>query len=85
MNMKIKFVPRSDIRISKKSSSKFRPLLEALDKLNPGGEAIEVSYTNEKELNSMRNVVYTFNRETGQKIKSGKDAVNGKVFFYKDA
>jgi len=85
MNMKIKFVPRSDIRISKKSSSKFRPLLEALDKLNPGGEAIEVSYTNEKELNSMRNVVYTYNRETGQKIKSGKDAVNGKVFFYKDA
>ncbi|HKI44933.1 MAG TPA: hypothetical protein VKA08_06310 [Balneolales bacterium] len=83
--MKIKFVPRSDIRISKKSSSKFRPLLEALDKLNPGGEAIEVSYTNEKELNSMRNVVYTYNRETGQKIKSGKDAVNGKVFFYKDA
>lgn len=85
MNMKIKFVPRSDIRISKKSSSKFRPLLEALDKLNPGGEAIEVSYTNEKELNSMRNVVYTYNRETGQKIKSGKDAVNGKVFFYKDS
>ncbi len=83
--MKIKFVPRSDIRISKKSSSKFRPLLEALDKLNAGGEAIEVSYANEKELNSMRNVVYTYNRESGQKIKSGKDAVNGKVFFYKDS
>ena len=83
--MKIKFVDRSFIKISKKSSSKFRPLIDALQKLESGGDAVEVGYSNEKELNSMRNVVYTFNRETGQKIKSGKDAVNKKVFFYKDA
>ncbi len=82
--MKIKVIPRSNIRITKKSSSKFRPLLDALQNLQPGGDAIEVTYSNEKELNSMRNVVYTFNRETGNKVKSGKDAMNGKIFFFKD-
>ncbi len=82
--MKLKFVPRSDVRITKKSSSKFRPLIESLNKLEPGGDALEVTFSNEKELNSMRNVVYTYNRETGARIKSGKDTVNGKVFFYKE-
>lgn len=82
--MKLKFVPRSDVRITKKSSSKFRPLIDALNKLEPGGDALEVTFTNDKELNSMRNVVYTYNRESGEKIKSGKDTVNGKVFFYKE-
>ncbi|MCA1800826.1 MAG: hypothetical protein LC662_00020 [Rhodothermaceae bacterium] len=83
--MKIKFVPRSDVKITKKSSSKFRPLLDALNKLKPGGEALEVTYSTDKELNSMRNVVYTFNRESGSKIRSGKDTVNNKIFFYKDS
>ncbi len=82
--MKLKFVPRSDVRITKKSSSKFRPLIESLNKLEAGGDALEVTFSNEKELNSMRNVVYTYNRETGARIKSGKDTVNGKVFFYKE-
>lgn len=82
--MKLKFVPRSDVRVTKKSSSKFRPLIESLNKLEPGGDALEVTFSNEKELNSMRNVVYTYNRETGAKVKSGKDTVNGKVFFYKE-
>ncbi|MDG5768049.1 hypothetical protein QA596_11280 [Balneolales bacterium ANBcel1] len=82
--MKLKFVPRNDVRITKKSSSKFRPLIDALNKLEPGGDALEVTFNNEKELNSMRNVVYTYNRESGAKIKSGKDTVNGKVFFYKE-
>lgn len=82
--MKIKVVPRSDIRITKKTSSKFKPLIEALDQLQPGGDAVRVAFTNEKELNSMRNVVYTYNRETGQKVKSGKDAMNGKIYFYKN-
>ncbi len=82
--MKLKFVPRTDVRITKKSSSKFRPLIESLNKLEPGGDALEVTFSNDKELNSMRNVVYTYNRETGAKVKSGKDTVNGKVFFYKE-
>ncbi len=82
--MKLKFVPRTDVRVTKKSSSKFRPLIEALNKLEPGGDALEVTFANDKELNSMRNVVYTYNRESGSRIKSGKDTVNGKVFFYKE-
>ena len=82
--MKIRFIPRSDIRITKKSSSKFKPLLDAVAKLEPGGDAVEVSFSDDKELNSMRNVVYTYNRETGNKVRSGKDAQNKKVFFYKD-
>ena len=32
----------------------------------------------------MRNIVYTYNRENNAKIKSGKDAVNSKIYFYKD-
>ena len=82
--MKIREVPRSEVKITKKSTSKFKPLLEALDRLKPGGNALEVSYTGDKELNSMRNVVYTLNRETGVKIKSGKDSMNGKIYFYKE-
>lgn len=82
--MKLKFVPRSDVKISKRSSSKFRPLIDALGKLVAGGDALEVTYSNDKELSSMRNVVYTYNRETGSKIKSGKDVSNSKIFFFKD-
>ncbi len=82
--MKLKFVPRKEVRVTKKSSSKFRPLINALNKLEPGGDALEVTFSSDKELNSMRNVVYTYNRESDGKIKSGKDTVNGKVFFYKE-
>lgn len=82
--MKIKVVPRTEVKVTKRSTSKFRPLLDALNKLEPGGDALEVTYANEKEANSMRNVVYTHNRDLGVKVKSGKDAVNGKIFFYKE-
>jgi hypothetical protein len=80
--MKFKFVDRGLVKVSKKSASKFRPLTEALDKLDAGGQALEVNYTTDKELNSMRNVIYMYNRETGKKVKSGKDSVNKRVFFY---
>ena len=80
--MKFKFVDRALVKVSKKSASKFRPLTEALDKLDVGGQALEVNYTTDKELNSMRNVIYMYNRETGKKVKSGKDSVNKRVFFY---
>ncbi len=82
--MKVRFVKRGDIKVTKKSSSKFKPLLDALTQLSPGGDAIEVTYTGDKELNSMRNVVYTWNREMGYKIRSGKDTMNSKIFFYRD-
>jgi hypothetical protein len=82
--MKIRFVPRSTVKITKKGSSKFKPLLEALEKLTPGGQALEVNFESDKELNSMRNVVYNYNREHGINIRSGKDTANDRIYFYLD-
>ena len=82
--MKINFVPRSDIKISKKSSSKYKPLLDAVKKLEPGGKALEVGYKNKTELNSMRNAVYSYNRDAGDDVKSSKHPNENTVFFYKE-
>lgn len=82
--MDIKFVDREKIKTSKKRSSKFKPLLEALDELEVGGEAIEVNYKDDKNVNSMRTAVYQFNQEKGVKIKSGKDSKNKKIYFYRE-
>lgn len=82
--MDIKFVKRSEIKTSKKRSSKFKPLLEALDKLDVGGDAIEVDYKDDKNVNSMRTAVYQYNQEKGVKIKSGKDSTNKKIYFYRE-
>ncbi len=82
--MDIKFVERQKINTSKKRSSKFKPLLEALDKLEVGGDAIEVNYKDDKNVNSMRTAVYQYNQEKGVKIKSGKDSKNKKIYFYRE-
>ena len=82
--MDINFVSRTDIRISKKSSSKYKPLLDAVKKLEPGGKALQVSFEDETELNSMRNVVYGYNRDTGDQVKSSKHPEKNVVFFYKE-
>ena len=81
--MKINFVSRTDIKISKKSSSKYKPLIEAVQKLEPGGKALEVKFGDNAELNSMRNVVYAYNRKTGDNIKSSKHPKKNLVYFYK--
>lgn len=82
--MNIKFVKRSQIKSSKRRASKFKPLMDALDKLEPGGQAIEVSYTHDKMVNSMRTAVYQYNQENNVKIRSGKDTVNKKIYFYRE-
>lgn len=82
--MDIKFVKRSTVKASKKRSSKFRPLLEAIERLKPGGQAIEVSYTSEKSINSMRTAVYQFCRQKDFSVKSRRDSENKKIFFYRD-
>ncbi|TVQ67280.1 MAG: hypothetical protein EA360_02560 [Balneolaceae bacterium] len=82
--MNIKFVKRSQIKSSKRRSSKFKPLMDALDKLEPGGQAVEVSFANEKSVNSMRTAVYQYNQENNVKIKSGKDTANKKIYFYRE-
>lgn len=82
--MDIKFVEREKIQNSKKRSSKFKPLLEALDQLEVGGDAIEVDYKDDKNVNSMRTAVYQYNQDKGVKIKSGKDSKNKKIYFYRE-
>ena len=82
--MDIKFVNRERLNTSKKRSSKFKPLLEALGKLEVGGDAIEIDYSDDKSVNSMRTAVYQYNQEKGVKIKSGKDPENKKIYFYRE-
>lgn len=82
--MDIKFVDREKIHTSKKRSSKFKPLLEALDQLEVGGDAIEIDYEDDKSVNSMRTAVYQYNQKKGVKIKSGKDSKNKKIYFYRE-
>ena len=82
--MEIKFVKRSTVKTTKKRSSKFRPLLEAIEKLKPNGQAVEVSYTTEKGVNSMRTAVYQFCRKQGLSVKSRRDSANKKMYFYRD-
>ncbi|MEO1022116.1 MAG: hypothetical protein AAFW89_06185 [Bacteroidota bacterium] len=80
--MKIRFVSRDQIRSTRKKASKYSALIDALGKLKPGGDALQVQYTNDKEISSIRNLVYAFNRETGKKVKSRKDTANKTTFFY---
>jgi DNA helicase IV len=80
--MKVKIVPKSKVKVSRSSSSKYQPLIDAVDKLKSGGDALRVKYSDERELNSMRNIIYTINREQGKKIKSNKDPQNKIVYFY---
>jgi hypothetical protein len=82
--MDIKFVDRKKINKAKKRSSKYKPLLEALDKLEVGGDAIEVPYEDDKNVNSMRTAVYQYNKDKGVKIKSGKDEDRKKIYFYRE-
>lgn len=82
--MDIKFVDRDEMHASRKRVSKYRSLLDALDKLEVDEGAIEVEYEDEKGLNSMRTAVYQYNYKNGVKIKSGKDAENKKIYFYRE-
>lgn len=82
--MDIKFVKRANIKSSKKRTSKFKPLLDAIGKLKPGGQAIEVGYTNDKNINSMRTAVYQYGKQHDIKVKSRRDAESKKIYFYRD-
>jgi hypothetical protein len=80
--MKIKIVPRSKIKVSRKSKSKYDSLKEAISRLKPGGDALRIEFSGQKELNSIRNIAYTYNRETGSTIKSTTNANEQAVFFF---
>ncbi len=80
--MKIKLVPRDKVKVSRKSISKYKSLKDALLKLEPGGNALQVKFQSDKDLVSYRNIVYSYNRERNQKIKSSADTVKSILFFY---
>jgi 23S rRNA U2552 (ribose-2'-O)-methylase RlmE/FtsJ len=82
--MKVRLVPRSKIRVSRKTKSKYDKLKLALDELKPGGNAIQIKYTDKKELNSIRNVAYSFNKEKNGKVKSSSGNADNILFFYVD-
>ncbi len=80
--MKIKSVDRNQIKFTRSSRSKYKELYSFLDSLKPGGKAIEVEYSSQKELNSIRNLVYNYNKTQKTKIKSSSDARNSKIYFF---
>ncbi len=80
--MKVKIVPRSKIKVSRKSSSKYSKVREALEKLVSKGDALRITYSDKKELNSIRNIAYTHNKENGTKIKSSSDTNEKVIYFY---
>lgn len=80
--MKIKFVDRNDIKVSRQSKSKYRPLKDAIADLQSGGDAVQVKFSNEKELISLRNVIYTYNRKTNNNIRSSADMNKNLIYFY---
>jgi hypothetical protein len=82
--MKVKIVPRSKIRISRKSNSKYAKLKKAIENLKPGGEALRIKYNDKKELNSIRNIAYTYNKENDTSIKSSSNSSDNIIFFYID-
>lgn len=82
--MNINFISREDININRKSTSKYRELIEAVKKLKPGGKALEVRFKNKRELKSMRNVIYKYNKQEDENIKSNTHPEKKLVYFYQE-
>jgi hypothetical protein len=80
--MKIKSVDRNQIKFTRVSKSKYRELYTFLDQLKPEGKAVEVEYFSPKELNSIRNLVYNYNKTQKVRIKSSSDPQNNRIYFY---
>jgi hypothetical protein len=82
--MKVRLVPRAKVRVSRKSNSKYSKLKSAIEDLKPGGDALQVKYSDKKELNSIRNIAYTYNKENNKKVRSSSDSSDNMIFFYLD-
>lgn len=80
--MKIKSVDRKQIIFTRVTRSKYKELYTYLDALKPEGKAVEVEYTSKKELNSICNLVYNYNKTKNIRIKSSSDAKSNKIYFY---
>lgn len=82
--MNINFVSRNSVIKSRNNSTKFKPLRDAVQKLSPGGKAIEAKYESESQLNAMRNFIYSYNKKQGDKIKTSSHPDKRVVYFYKN-
>jgi hypothetical protein len=82
--MKVRLVPRSKIRVSRKTKSKYNKLTLALEELKPGGSAIQIRYKDVKELNSIRNIAYSYNKEKNKKVRSSTERTDNIIFFFLD-
>lgn len=82
--MKVRLIPRSKICVSRKTKSKYDKLKLALEELEPGGNAIQIKYADKKELSSIRNVAYSFNKEKNGKVRSSSGNSDNILFFFVD-
>ena len=80
--MKVKIVPRSKVRVSRKSKSKYDKVKDAMGHLKAGGEALRVKFSDKKELNSIRNIAYAYNKENNTRIRSSSNPNENTIFFY---
>ena len=80
--MKVKIVPRSKVRVSRKSKSKYDKVKDAMGDLKAGGEALRVKFSDKKELNSIRNIAYAYNKEHNTRIRSSSNPNENTIFFY---
>ncbi len=80
--MKVKIVPRSKVRVSRKSKSKYDKVKDAMGQLKNGGEALRVKFSDKKELNSIRNIAYAYNKEHNTRIRSSSNPNENIIFFY---
>ena len=80
--MKIKEIKRSELKLVRASRSKYRDLYRYLDQLKPGGDLVEVEYDSKKDLNSIRNLVYNYNKTNNVKVKSTAISDEQKIYFY---
>lgn len=81
--MDLEVVNREEVQLAQKRNSKYRPLIEAIEALQPDQKAVKVSYKNQRHLNSMRTAVYQYSYKNSIKVKSRRNADEKKVYFYR--
>lgn len=80
--MTINFVSRKNVEATGRSS-KYKQLIQAIQKIKGEDKAVEVSFKERSQLNAIRNAVYRYNNEQNDNIKSRKHPDKNVVFFYK--
>ncbi|PTM15285.1 MAG: hypothetical protein DA443_03815 [Bacteroidetes bacterium] len=82
--MDIQYVKKDMVDKKGRRASRYKELYDALDQIEPGGKAVEVTYDEGDLINSMRVAVYQYNKRYGVNIKSVNDVKEKKIFFFID-